>query len=110
VITRERFPDEALSVQQPNGCFAHKAPCTENDVGRGLQQARHGSEAGEGGKLPKRRRRHRLTALQLDDVEDLWEFHLGGETRVWGIRRGAVCYLLWWDPGHEVWPSTKKGT
>lgn len=50
----------------------------------------------------------RLKTLKLDDAAALWEFHLTGKQRVWGIRIGTVCYLLWWDPDHTVWPSAKK--
>jgi len=52
----------------------------------------------------------RLKQLQLDDIEDLVEYRLAGERRVWGIRVGGVCQLLWWDPKHAVCPSKKKHT
>ncbi len=28
--------------------------------------------------------------------------------RVWGIVEKGVLYLLWWDPDHQVYPSTFK--
>ena len=28
--------------------------------------------------------------------------------RVWGIMEQGVLYLLWWDPDHQVYPSTFK--
>lgn len=52
----------------------------------------------------------RLTATKRDDTEDLVEFRLSGVERIWGVRRGNACHVLWWDPDHEVWPSTKKHT
>lgn len=52
----------------------------------------------------------RLERLKLDDAEALWEFRLQGTQRVWGLRHGDVCYMLWWDPHHSVYPSTKKRT
>lgn len=54
--------------------------------------------------------RKRLEKLKLDDVDGLWEFRLSGLERVWGVRMGNVCYLLWWDPDHKVFPSTKRNT
>jgi hypothetical protein len=28
--------------------------------------------------------------------------------RIWGIFEDGVLYLLWWDPDHQVFPSTFK--
>jgi hypothetical protein len=54
----------------------------------------------------------RLAALGLDDVEHVYSFRLGGRERVWGIvlPGSFACYLLWWDPGHTVYPVTKRHT
>ncbi len=52
----------------------------------------------------------RLVELRRDDLGDLWELRLGGKQRVWGWRSGDVMNLLWWDPEHEVCPSSKKHT
>jgi hypothetical protein len=52
----------------------------------------------------------RLTELDLDVYDRLWELRLGGEERIWGLLDGHVFYLLWWDPDHEVCPSKKKNT
>lgn len=52
----------------------------------------------------------RLEELQRDDVDGLVEFHPQGRPRVWGVRIGNVCHLLWWDPDHTVWPAKKKHT
>jgi hypothetical protein len=51
----------------------------------------------------------RLEELKLDD-QDLWELHIKGEPRMWCIRDGEVLSLLWWDPSHEVCPSTLRNT
>lgn len=51
----------------------------------------------------------RLTEIDADDTDFLWELHLGGEPRLWGIRVLGDFFLLWWDPGHEVCPVTKRG-
>lgn len=53
----------------------------------------------------------RFTELGLDHVDDaLWEFRLAGELRVWGVRADDVCYIVWWDPDHTVYPAKKKHT
>lgn len=52
----------------------------------------------------------RLEVLKLDDVDELVEFRLSARERAWGIRLGNVCYVLWWDPEHQVCPSTKHHT
>lgn len=54
--------------------------------------------------------RERLTVLRLDDVEAVFSLRLSARERVFGIRELAVLRLVWWDPDHEVCPSTKKNT
>lgn len=51
-----------------------------------------------------------LERLKLDDVERLVSFRFTGKQRLWGIRLGNVFQILWWDPNHEVYPSTLKHT
>jgi hypothetical protein len=52
----------------------------------------------------------RLTEIHLDDIEELFSLRLSGKERIWGILDNHIFKLLWWDPNHEVWPSTKKYT
>lgn len=52
----------------------------------------------------------RLVALRRDDEDFLVEFHLTGTQRIWGIRRGSMCHVLWWDPDHSVCPSALRRT
>lgn len=47
----------------------------------------------------------RLVDLTKDDLDHLDEWRLSGPERIWGIRAGHVCHVLWWDPDHSVWPS-----
>lgn len=51
-----------------------------------------------------------MVRLKIDDVESLLSLRLRGKERIWGIRRGQVVELLWWDPEHEVCPSTLRHT
>lgn len=52
----------------------------------------------------------RLEELARDDCEGLWELHVDGRRRLWGIRDDQVMSVLWWDPQHTVCPSSKKRT
>lgn len=54
-------------------------------------------------------RRH-LSEIGRDDEEKLFELRLSGKKRVWGIRDRRVLRVLWWDPEHTVYPSTKRHT
>jgi len=54
--------------------------------------------------------RKRLGELELDDLDGVWELRVTGLERIWSIRRGHVFYPIWWDPLHEVCPSTKRNT
>lgn len=54
--------------------------------------------------------RQRLLDIQKDDLEKLWSLHLTNTERVWGVAKGSVFSLLWWDPNHTVYPVAKKHT
>jgi hypothetical protein len=51
----------------------------------------------------------RIHELKLG-VDELFRFRLTGKQRLWGIRDRERFKILWWDPDHEVCPSTKKHT
>lgn len=57
-----------------------------------------------------RNARSRLSAINQDDVDEVFSFHFSGKRRIIGIRDRNVVKLLWWDPDHLVCPSTKKHT
>ena len=52
----------------------------------------------------------RAAEIELDVFDGLWELRLGGKQRIWGLLDGHVFYIVWWDPDHQVCPSTKKHT
>jgi hypothetical protein len=54
--------------------------------------------------------RDRLIELNLDDIDEITSLRLSGTQRIWGILDQGVMELLWWDPHHQVYPSTKKNT
>lgn len=52
----------------------------------------------------------RLKFLKLDDYEELLSLSVSGRARVIGILDRATFKILWWDPDHQVCPSTMKHT
>lgn len=54
--------------------------------------------------------KQRLEQLQLDDLSELWSFRVTSAKRFWCIKHENVYALLWWDPSHEVYPVTMRGT
>lgn len=53
----------------------------------------------------------RLKAKHLEEDSDaVFSFALNNLLRIIGIRRGKEFSVLWYDPNHEVCPSTKKHT
>ena len=52
----------------------------------------------------------RLKAIKHDDVDQLMSFRLSGRQRVWCRMNNNIMSVLWWDPDHQVCPSTKKHT
>jgi hypothetical protein len=36
---------------------------------------------------------------------DIFRFRVDGEKRLWGFRKGATFHVIWWDPGHQVYPT-----
>ena len=53
----------------------------------------------------------RLKELGLDDVEQLYAWHVGNKERVWAMEhnQGMMC-VLWWDPEHTVYKVTQRHT
>lgn len=52
----------------------------------------------------------RLEELRMDDQETMVSLRLSGEKRLWGVRKGSVLKIIWWDPHHKVYPSKLKHT
>ena len=52
----------------------------------------------------------RLTALDLDDLDELYSIRLNGRGRVFCVHRPQYMRVLWFDPEHKVCPSLKKNT
>lgn len=60
--------------------------------------------------LPSNEARERLVELEYDDEDQISRLRVTARGRLYGFRRGARFYALWWDPEHEIYPSLKKHT
>ncbi|UYB35516.1 hypothetical protein N9A08_12905 [Arthrobacter koreensis] len=49
----------------------------------------------------------RLSDLQREDETEVARLRCSGPQRLYGFLREHVFHVLWWDPTHAVWPSTK---
>ena len=52
----------------------------------------------------------RLRELGRDEFLELHSIRLTGTGRLYGVLRGGVFYIIWWDRDHLVYPSRKKHT
>jgi hypothetical protein len=52
----------------------------------------------------------RLSEIQQDDTEMLYQLGMGSVGRLWGIRFAHEYRILWWDPNHEVYPTEMRNT
>ena len=52
----------------------------------------------------------RLETLGLSDMTSIARLQLTGQQRLYGFLVDAVFHVVWWDPNHEIWPSTLKHT
>jgi hypothetical protein len=60
--------------------------------------------------IPTKAAHDRLEAMGMPDMTKIWALRLGGEPRLWGFLLGNIFHVVWWDPRHEIWPSTLKHT
>ena len=54
--------------------------------------------------------KNRLLELDRADWDSLYSLRVTGERRVWAQRVATRLNVLWWDPGHAVYPVAKKHT
>lgn len=59
---------------------------------------------------PNQTPQDRLAKYYEREGDALARFRLGGTERLYGFLVGNEFHILWWDPNHEVWPSTRKHT
>ncbi|WP_448811712.1 hypothetical protein [Agromyces bauzanensis] len=52
----------------------------------------------------------RRLAERFQGLDHMARLEIDGLKRLYGVRTGHEFHIIWWDPKHEVWPSTKKRT
>jgi len=57
-----------------------------------------------------REAKERLRALQLDDIDVMYSFHIDGPCRMWCIKYLNIFLVLWWDRYHGAYLVGKKHT
>ena len=50
----------------------------------------------------------RLGIIEMDDLDQLYSLRLASRMRIYGVVQGRVLKIIWYDPKHEVCPSTPK--
>jgi hypothetical protein len=61
--------------------------------------------------IPNSEAHSRLDEIGLADMTKISVLRLSGEKRLYGFRHdGNIFHIVWWDPGHQIWPSLKKNT
>lgn len=70
----------------------------------------NGEEPGkhyEVARLPTQEAINRLEDMGLGDMTRISRLRLGGKPRLYGFLLGNVFHMVWWDPEHEIWPSSR---
>ncbi|MGH8828324.1 MAG: hypothetical protein ACRDVZ_12180 [Jiangellaceae bacterium] len=49
-------------------------------------------------------------AEEYDGRDDVCRLQINGKRRLYGFLTGNDFSIVWWDPEHEIWPSTKRHT
>jgi hypothetical protein len=48
----------------------------------------------------------RLVEIEMDDIDRIFRFRLSGRNRMYGIRYQQIFFVLWWDPEHNIFPTS----
>lgn len=54
--------------------------------------------------------KERLKELELDDIDNMFSFHIDGSCRMWCIKHQNIFSVLWWDRNHGAYIVKKKHT
>ncbi|WP_059026745.1 hypothetical protein [Gabonibacter massiliensis] len=81
----------------------------ENSTWQAIERATHGRQGKSnshhvsvGNLCPDAQKR--LKEMKLDDIDEIYSLRLGGELRIYGIRKYNYLKILWVDPNHEIYP------
>lgn len=61
-------------------------------------------------KLPNKQAKERLEHLRLADQTSISRLRINGPGRLYGFIDKNVFHVVFWDPEHLIWPSSKKHT
>lgn len=72
-----------------------------------------------GGKKRIKKQHHQEIATLVQEAQQRWieldyefdtafRFRLAGTKRLWGYRIKNKFFIVWWDPTHKVYPTSKK--
>lgn len=42
-----------------------------------------------------------------DDHDQIHSLRVSGSKRIWGLQFANEFSVIWWDPGHEIWPTQR---
>jgi hypothetical protein len=52
----------------------------------------------------------RLVAMGRDDQTKIHRLQFTGTQRLYGFLEGIIFHVVWWDPDHEVYPTSPRNT
>ncbi|WP_435212520.1 hypothetical protein [Streptomyces sp. bgisy034] len=52
----------------------------------------------------------RLVAMGRDDQTKIHRLQFTGTQRLYGFLEGNIFHVVWWDPDHEVYPTSPRNT
>lgn len=62
------------------------------------------------GKSPNTDAQMRAQGQFPDDHDNIYVLHMTGTKRLWGLLYDNEFSVIWWDPDHQIWPSSLKNT
>lgn len=52
----------------------------------------------------------RLTAVRRDDLTKIHRLQFTGTQRLYGFLERNIFHVVWWDPDHDVYPTSPRNT
>lgn len=59
------------------------------------------------GASPNDAAQRRARDMFLQDHERIHSLRVSGPKRIWGLQFENQFSVIWWDPGHDVWPTKR---
>lgn len=86
-------------------CEMARLTWAEIEAQRTGEHKRHHEQPIDSLKMPEAR--GHIADQELDAIfgDSIFRFRLSGERRLWGFRRERTFHALFWDPGHDIYPT-----